>query len=156
MKDGVRTEEVLEHVAGGPVRLIFSHASAPCQVAPDLHQQTERGIVSSDPSRTKSQALRGQHLLDLGGPRTAILSYTHGLHGASTTAEISTDSSQAALDRSLHASCPHTFSRALPWFVSHRKSLQDQALHYFLGSAGLSKEVAGRRQSLFEKDVSLP
>ena len=88
MKDGVRTEEVLEHAAIRPVGLILCHASARCQVAPDLHQQTERRIVSSYASRTKSQAFRGQHLLVFGDPRTMMLTYTHGLHGASTTAEI--------------------------------------------------------------------
>lgn len=86
MKDGARTEEVLEQV--GPVGLTVGHASAWCRVAPDLHQQTERRIISSDPSRTKSQGFCGQHLLVFGDLRTMMLTYTHGLHGASTAAEV--------------------------------------------------------------------
>lgn len=87
MKDGARTEEILGHVAIGPVGLILCHASAWCHFARDLHQQTERRIVSSDPSRTKSQAFCGQHLPVLGDPRTMTLSYAHALHGASTAAQ---------------------------------------------------------------------
>lgn len=88
VKDGVTTEKVVEHVAIGPVGLILCHASAQCQGAPDLHQQTERRTVSSYPSRTKSQAFCGQHLLVFGDPRTMMLTYTHGLHNASTAADI--------------------------------------------------------------------
>lgn len=50
--------------------------------------QSERRIVSSDPSRTKNQALHGQHLSVFSDPRTMMLTYTHGLCGPSIATEI--------------------------------------------------------------------
>ena len=44
--------------------------------------------MSGDPSRAETQAIHEQRLLVFGYPRAMMLTHTHGLHGASSAAEI--------------------------------------------------------------------